>query len=265
MGMEFDMSKDFLKIDPEISNQKFGIVSIVTPEILKGCNERLIKFRGAYFSELQANDKCKELIAKYTKHAEGVVEVGKWIPWSDITNDKRDLLSELNMLMGLYLEQRKNNLINKNEDIFDEKLDNKVEENRKDDKIEDISNLKELKYLSNDEENYKYKYFCISFFDPLQLNDSKYHNVKLRAFKLRGCYMTMEEAKERCEFLHSIDKHHNTFIGETGNFVQWSYDPNVENDEYSNKDLDNLMKAQKSNQEKAKEFQEMEKKNLMNE
>ena len=75
----------------------------------------------------------------------------------------------------------------------------------------------------------------------------------------------MEEAKERCEYLHSVDSHHNTFVGETGHFVHWCHNPEVENDEYSNKDLNRIMKAQKDNQEKARQFKEEQKKNIINE
>lgn len=271
---EFDFTKDYLSVDPEINNQKYGIISIVTPEILKGCTKRLIKFRGAYFTTEQANDKCHEYSKKYQNHAEGVVEVGKWVPWSDIKDDKRDLLKELNKLMAIYLSERENSKVrhekrkeaikSKDEDIFDEpfKPDNTEIVKETD---SDVSKLKEIKYLENDEENYVNKYFCISIFEPSQLEDEKYHNTKIRAFKIRGSYPTMEEAKERCEYLHSVDSHHNTFVGETGHFVHWCHNPEVENDEYSNKDLNRIMKAQKDNQEKARQFKEEQKKNIINE
>ena len=272
---EFDFSKDYLSVDPEINNQKYAVISIVTPEILKGCTKRLIKFRGAFFTSEQANDKCNEYSKKYQSHAEGVVEVGKWVPWSDIKDDKRDLLKELNKLMAIYLnereiskdrhEKRKEAIKSNNEDIFDEPLkQEKVEKVDSNIETSDVSKLKEIKYLENDEENYVNKYFCISIFDPNQLEDEKYHDCKLRAFKIRGAYATMEDAKERCEYLYSVDSNHNTFVGETGNFVHWCHNPEVENDEYSNKDLNRIMKAQKDNQEKARQFKEEEKKNLMN-
>ena len=273
---ELDFSKDYLSVDPEINNQKYAVMSIVTPEILKGCTKRLLKFRGAYFTAEQANDKCNEYSKKYQNHAEGVVEVGKWIPWSDIKDDKRDLLKELNKLMAIYLSERENSKVrhekrkeaikSKNEDIFDEPFKPENVEIIKETKSEvDKSKLKEIKYLENDQEIYVNKYFCISIFEPSQLEDEKYHDVKVRAFKIRGSYTTIEEAKERCEYLHSVDSHHNTFVGETGQFVHWCHNPEVENDEYSNKDLNRIMKAQKDNQEKARQFKEEQKKKLINE
>ena len=278
MEGSIDFSKDFLFVDPEINNQKYGIVTIVTPQILKGCNKNLIKFRGSYYTQEQANDKCVELSKKYSSIAEGIIEIGKWVPWSDKKDDQSDLLAELNKLMGIYLyereasktrhDRRKENIKENKEGIFDEE-DVMEKPLKRDYKIEldnvDKSESKEIKYLENDTEIYKQKYFCISTFDPLQLEDKKYHTSPIRAFKIRGGYSTIDEAKERCEYLQSIDKHHNTYVGESGNFVEWSHNPDAEDDQYSNKDLNSLMKAQRENQEKAKAFQEQQKNDLMKE
>lgn len=278
MEGSIDFSKDFLFVDPEINNQKYGIVTIVTPQILKGCNKNLIKFRGSYYTQEQANDKCVELSKKYNSIAEGIVEVGKWVPWSDKKDDESDLLGELNKLMGVYLnereaskvrhEKRRENVKESKEDIFDaEDVMERPLKREYNIELEKVnkSGSKEIKYLENDNETYKQKYFCISTFDPLQIEDKKYHKSPIRAFKIRGGYSTIEEAKERCEYLQSVDKHHNTYIGESGNFVEWSHNPEAEDDQYSNKDLNNLMKAQRENQEKAKAFQEQQKNDLMKE
>ena len=40
--------KDYLTDDPLINNQEWACVSLITPELVKGCTKRFIKVRGIY-------------------------------------------------------------------------------------------------------------------------------------------------------------------------------------------------------------------------
>lgn len=117
---------DHLKEDEPISGQKFVLLSIVTPELIKNCTVRGIKIRGVYGTEQEARVKAAELQKKDTLHNIYVAPVGKWLPWDDDPSKAQDeeyAEGELNRIMKglkenqakskLLHEQRKNDLIEK--------------------------------------------------------------------------------------------------------------------------------------------------------
>ena len=52
---------DHLTEDEPISGQKYVLVSIITPELIKNCTVRGIKVRGVYGTEQEARVKAAEL------------------------------------------------------------------------------------------------------------------------------------------------------------------------------------------------------------
>ena len=117
---------DHLTEDEPISGQKFVLLSIVTPELIKNCTVRGIKIRGVYGTEQDARVKATELQKKDTLHNIYVAPVGKWLPWEDDPNKAQDeeyAEGELNRIMKglkenqakskMLHEQRKNDLIEK--------------------------------------------------------------------------------------------------------------------------------------------------------
>lgn len=153
---------DHLREDEPISGQKFVLLSIVTPEMIKNCSVRGIKIRGVYGTEQEARVKAAELQKKDTLHNIYVAPVGKWLPWDDDPSKAQDeeyAEGELNRIMKglkenqakskLLHEQRKNDLIektlkeqekkkkkNKKETSQADELTNKKSENSLDGKIE---------------------------------------------------------------------------------------------------------------------------------
>lgn len=120
--------------------------------------------------------------------------------------------------------------------------------------IELIDNIKkEHNYLFNiDELDSQYK-----FSKSINENDVErlYHKdnnfqTSMRGIKVRGVFDTIEEARMRSEFLKKQDKNHNIFIGQVGCWCPWSPNPDdLENQEYSETQLNTLMKEYKKNQE----------------
>jgi len=117
---------DHLTEDEPISGQKFVLLSIVTPELIKNCSVRGIKIRGVYGTEQEARSKASELQKKDSLHNIYVAPVGKWLPWDDDPSKAQDeeyAESELNRIMKglkenqakskMLHEQRKNDLIEK--------------------------------------------------------------------------------------------------------------------------------------------------------
>lgn len=85
--------------------------------------------------------------------------------------------------------------------------------------------------------------------------ESDYHRdnnfqTTIRGLKVRGVFDTLDEAKNRSEFLKKTDSKFNIFIGQIGVWCPWSPNPNdIQNQEYSESQLNTLMKKYKENME----------------
>ncbi len=117
---------DHLTEDEPIQGQRFALLSIITPELVKNCTVRGIKIRGVYGTEQEARVKAAELQKKDYLHNIYVAPVGKWLPWDDDPKKAQDeeyAEGELNRIMKglkenqakskMLHEQRKNDLIEK--------------------------------------------------------------------------------------------------------------------------------------------------------
>jgi hypothetical protein len=93
------------------------------------------------------------------------------------------------------------------------------------------------------------------FFKSVNSGDieSEFHrennfSTSVRGIKVRGVFDTVDEAKNRCEFLKKIDNKFDIFIGQVGCWCPWSPNPNdLQNQEYSETQLNTLMKQYKKN------------------
>jgi len=89
--------------------------------------------------------------------------------------------------------------------------------------------------------------------------------TSMRGIKVRGVFDTLEEAKMRSEFLKKQDKNHNIFIGQVGCWCPWSPNPDdLDNQEYSETQLNTLMKEYKRNQESKDEVFEKRRNDSVN-
>ena len=129
-------------------------------------------------------------------------------------------------------------------------------------------NMSDLEYktklhsiLSN-----KFKYNTISniWEDFLHTNsedlDNRYneevgYQTSTRGLKIRGTYDSYTEAKNRSQQIARIDKKHNVYIGQVGYWLPWDPNPHeVREQEYQNKELNNLMKKYQENLLNKEEF-----------
>lgn len=116
-------------------------------------------------------------------------------------------------------------------------------------------------YLYEDPAVPNQKFVCISILTPKNFKDTK---ETMSTLKVRGSYDSFEEASKRGEFLRNIDPHINVYVGEVGKWLPFDDDPEkAKQQEYQNKQLNNLMKGYTENQEKAKEFHEQRKNELI--
>lgn len=72
----------------------------------------------------------------------------------------------------------------------------------------------------------------------------------VRGVKVRGVYDTMQEAQVRAKILQKKDKNFNVFVGQVGFWLPWDPNPhNIENQEYFESELNELVKKYKENQD----------------
>ena len=100
---------------------------------------------------------------------------------------------------------------------------------------------------------------CVSFLSPEGIQ-----NCSLRGLKIRGVFATYEEATARATELQASDQNFHVFVGEVGKWLPWDPDPNsVKDQEYQNKELNDLMKGYKDNLEKSKKVQQERKQDMI--
>ena len=88
----------------------------------------------------------------------------------------------------------------------------------------------------------------------------------MHGLKVRGAYATNEQAVARAKALHKKDPYHNVYVAEVGEWLPWDPEPaEVQDQEYSNDQLNKLMTAYRENAAKKDAFFEEEKRQRMSE
>jgi len=104
--------------------------------------------------------------------------------------------------------------------------------------------------FDNKEMNEQFNFFKSVNNEVLEKNYHTDNNfiTSIRGIKIRGTFDTIEEAKNRCEFLKKIDNKFNIYIAQVGCWCPWSPNPEcLENQEYAETQLNTLMKEYKKN------------------
>jgi len=106
-------------------------------------------------------------------------------------------------------------------------------------------------YLFDSKEmNEQYKFFKSVNSQDIEKEFHRENNfmTSVRGIKVRGVFDTVEEAKTRCEFIKKVDNKFDIFVAQVGCWCPWSPNPNeIENQEYTETQLNTLMKQYKQN------------------
>jgi hypothetical protein len=159
----------------------------------------------------------------------------------------------------LELNEKLNSLIN-------ESLDGKV----------DVSKLTEFQKLltktTDDNITKKFDMFVEDLKDFKYANEDvieeRFHEAEnfqtsVRGVKIRGVYNTIKEAQIRAKVLQRMDPSFHIFVGQVGYWLPW--DPSadkIENQEYQNGQLNEIVKKYKANEAKRDEFFEQQKQDV---
>ena len=108
----------------------------------------------------------------------------------------------------------------------------------------------EMKYNYNQFKE-KYDDFKYKFNDDLNAAFDRVSGkqTSIRGVKVRGCYDSYEQAEKRAKQLQRTDRSFHVFVGQVGYWLPW--DPNadnIEDEEYLEDELNNLMKEYKKNE-----------------
>ena len=151
-----------------------------------------------------------------------------------------------------------------------------------------MSNLiQKQDYLTEDPLIPSLKFYCVSFFNKFNVKQTIEHNNEYKeeifnsnekeaystddnilGFKIRGGFSTIEDAKAHAKRLSDIDPYHHIYVMEGGKwcaFIMKESDTNdfVEQTEYANDQLNDMMKKYNQNQDKAKIYHEFRKNELV--
>ena len=149
------------------------------------------------------------------------------------------------------------------------------------------SNLQKEDFLTEDPIIPSLKYYCVSFFNKFNVKQTIENNndykeeifsdnkkdtystdENILGFKIRGGFSTIEDAKNHAKKLSDIDPYHHIYVMEGGKwcaFIMKESDTNnfVEQTEYANDQLNDMMKKYNENQDKAKIYHEFRKNQLV--
>ena len=101
--------------------------------------------------------------------------------------------------------------------------------------------------------------------------EEKYHEqnnfqTSMRGLKIRGSYNSLMEAQARAKTLQKRDPVHNVFVGQVGYWLPFNPSAeSIQDQEYAEKELNDLMKNYRENELQKKEFFEEEKRRSMEE
>jgi len=123
-------------------------------------------------------------------------------------------------------------------------------------------------YIWNaDEMNEQYKFFKSVNSSDIEADYHRDNNFQttIRGIKVRGVFDTIDEARNRAEFIKKFDNKFDTFIGEVGCWCPWSPNPNdLQNQEYAESQLNTLMKKYKENMDSKDELFEKRRQEQLN-
>jgi hypothetical protein len=97
------------------------------------------------------------------------------------------------------------------------------------------------------------KFFLVSFISPEGVMNCKMRGLKIRTYKNRVTFATLEEAKAAADEINQKDKYFHVFVGETGKWMGWDPAPDdrnfVEEEKWADKEQDELMQEMRKREE----------------
>jgi len=228
MSAPNDEKESFLTDDPEISSQKWCLLSFISPENV--LNRKDMFFFNAFLKQYEFQLRTKSLEQFLVKSIQTINAK------LDAEATRLDALD----LSGAALECRKSTM---SIDPFITDFQETVKKNQR----EMLAST-----LNENFDDFMFK-------NGAKLEDDFYaknnFRTTVRGLKIRGAYSTKEEADMRAKKLQKSDPDHNIYVGQVGKWLPWDPKPSeVGEQEYAEEQLNTLMKKYKENEEQREQF-----------
>ena len=224
--------EDFLDEDPEISSQRYVLLSFLSPEKVLANKDIFMFNEFVKTYEIQWRLKTLELFLVSTatnvnkRLEDRANEIDKMTDLSG-TSDVAEVCRKSRIPVGSLIEEYEAFVKANTNDINT----SKIQENWTDFMFKNRQRLEEEFYAL-----YKFR-------------------TSVRGMKVRGVYGSSQEAEARSKKLQKLDTLHNIFIGQVGKWLAWDPEPSqIENHEYAEEQLNDLMKSYKKNESEREEF-----------
>ena len=220
--------EDFLDEDPEISGQRYVLLSFISPE--KVLEKKDLHFFKRFLESYEVNWKLKNL-EKY------MVDISKNI------NDQLDDRAR---------ELEKN-------DQFDQAAICRKNRVKVDSLMEEYNGFVQKNRMEINKTKIAEAYDDFMYSNKTKLEEEFYtlneFRTSVRGIKVRGVYGNPKEAELKAKKFQSKDKYHNIFIGDVGKWLPWDPQPHeVKEQEYGQDQLNTLMQKYKENEDNRDKF-----------
>jgi len=243
---------DHLDEDPVIYNQRWALVSFISPEGLMNCKIRGLKIRGVYATEGEAKAASDKLKKKDKYFDIFVAEVGKWVPWDPSLKQVEEVKyqnKKLDKIMSKLHESEVkslNELVGRRKDMIDKESISHKNRIR--------NSIKESVDSFNDPES------TTSKEEPVQKITKKQHDSSAVKERLQK---TLSERKkkendpsnleQRSKILQDLDEKKKKLKEETDRVIEKT--TNVDSMKKKTTELDNKIKKMKEQFEQKKKQQ----------
>ena len=119
---------------------------------------------------------------------------------------------------------------------------------------EDIKKYTKIDNLDEDPVVDSARFFLVSFISPEGVMNCATRGFKLRTYKNKVCFSTLEEATNAATEINKTDKYFHVFVGEPGKWMGWDPNPDdrtkVESEKWADSEQDALMQKMREKEEK---------------
>lgn len=226
--MSTEEKETFLTEDPEISSQRWCLLSFISPESVLNRKDHFLFT--SFVNQYEFQLRTKKMEEYFVKQIQSI----------NTKLDEEATKLEALDLSGAATACRKSSL---NIETYVTEFQKFVKANLKD---LTASNMRE-------------QYDDFLYQNGVQLEDDFYakNNFKttMRGLKIRGAYGQKEEAEARAKKLQKMDPDHNIYVGQVGKWLPWDPSPAaIPDQEYAEDQLNTLMKKYKENEEARDQF-----------
>lgn len=220
--------EEFLEDDPEISGQKYVLLSFLSPDKILA-DKNLFLFH-KFIQQYEFSMRLRTLESYMAKTIQGI---NTKLDEQASEFDKRDLsgVADLCRASRIRIDTHMDSL-----QTFVKENENTLKESSLKENYDD--------FLFKNREKLEDEFFTKNKFQ-----------TTVRGLKIRGVFASQGEAELRSKKLQRNDPLHNIYVGEIGKWLPWDPTPtDVPNQEYAEDQLNTLMKKYKENDEAREMF-----------